>query len=72
MPQWRNGLRSRLKICPQLGPGSTPGWGTNARLEELVNSPLFQGGDYGFEAHTEYNFSILEIDSSLTYWYNKI
>ncbi len=27
----------------------------NARLEELVNSPLFQGGDYGFEAHTEYN-----------------
>ena len=31
------------------------------------NSPLFQGGDYGFEAHTEYNFSILEIDGSLTY-----
>ena len=26
----------------------------NAELDELVKSPLFQGGDYGFKSHTQY------------------
>ena len=47
---WFRWLASQAKDT-----GSNPVTGTNARLEELVNSPLFQGGDYGFEAHTEYN-----------------
>lgn len=42
---------------PLVG-GSSPSGSTNVGLDEVVKSPHFQCGDYGFKSHTQYNIEL--------------